>query len=55
MHKQSCTSIALGMLLTLAFVPAHSQVWGIRVRTPFKFVVANQTLPQGEYLLSAYM
>jgi hypothetical protein len=53
MNKKTTLLASLGLLLGLATAPAHGQVWGVKVKVPFKFVVVNKTLPEGEYLLSS--
>jgi len=53
MNKQIRLLASLGLLLGLAVAPAFGQVWGVKVKVPFKFVVANKTLPEGDYLLSS--
>ena len=53
MNKKTTQVAFLGLLMGLAVAPAYGQVWGVKVKVPFKFVVANKTLPQGEYLLSS--
>jgi hypothetical protein len=53
MSKQTRRLASIGLLVGLAVAPAHGQVWGVRVKVPFKFVVANKTLPEGEYILSS--
>jgi len=53
MTKQTRLLAFLALSAGLAVVPAYGQVWGVKVKVPFKFVVANKTLPEGEYVLSA--
>jgi len=53
MSKRTRLLASLGLLVGLAVPPANGQVWGVKVKVPFKFVVANKTLPQGEYTLSS--
>ena len=53
MNKNTTLLASLGLLIGLAVAPAHGQVLGVKVKVPFKFVVANKTLPEGEYLLSS--
>lgn len=53
MNKQTKLLTSLGLLVGLAVAPAYGQVWGVKVKVPFKFVVANKTLPAGEYVLSS--
>jgi hypothetical protein len=54
MNKKTTLLVAsLGLFVGLAVAPAYGQVWGVKVKVPFKFVVANKTLPEGEYLLSS--
>jgi hypothetical protein len=53
MNKQTRLLASLGLLVGLAVAPAYGQVWGVKVKVPFKFVVANKTLPEGEYMLSS--
>ena len=53
MNKQIRLLASLGLLVGLAIAPAFGQVWGVKVKVPFKFVVANKTLPEGDYLLSS--
>ena len=55
MNKKTTLLASLGLLAGLAVAPAYGQVWSVRVKVkvPFKFVVANKTLPEGEYLLSS--
>jgi hypothetical protein len=53
MNKKTTLLASLGLLVGLAVAPAYGQVWGVKVKVPFKFVVANKTLPEGEYLLSS--
>jgi hypothetical protein len=53
MNKKTTLLASLGLLVGLAVAPAYGQVWGVKVKVPFKFVVANKTLPEGDYLLSS--
>lgn len=53
MNKKTTLLASLGLLAGLTLAPAYGQVWGVRVKVPFKFVVANKTLPEGEYMLSS--
>jgi hypothetical protein len=53
MNKNTTLLASLGLLVGLAVAPAYGQVWGVKVKVPFKFVVANKTLPEGDYLLSS--
>jgi hypothetical protein len=53
MNKKTTLLASLGLLVGLAVAPAYGQVWGVKVKVPFKFVVANKTLPEGEYVLSS--
>jgi hypothetical protein len=53
MTKQTRLLVSLALSVGLAVVPACGQVWGVKVKVPFKFVVADKTLPEGEYVLSA--
>jgi hypothetical protein len=53
MNKKTGLLAPLGLLVGLAVAPVYGQVWGVRVKVPFKFVVANKTLPEGEYVLSS--
>jgi hypothetical protein len=53
MNKQPRLLASLFLFVGLAVAPAYGQVWGVRVKVPFKFVVANKTLPEGEYVLSS--
>ncbi len=53
MNKKTTLLASLGLLVGIAAAPAYGQVWGVKVKVPFKFVVANKTLPEGDYLLSA--
>jgi hypothetical protein len=51
--KTTLLAASLGLFMGLAVAPAYGQVWGVKVKVPFKFMVASQTLPEGEYLLSS--
>jgi hypothetical protein len=53
MNKKTRLLAFLGLLVGLVVPAASGQVWGVKVKVPFKFVVANKTLPEGEYMLSA--
>jgi hypothetical protein len=53
MNKKTTLPASLVLLVALAVTPAYGQVWGVMVKVPFKFVVANKTLPEGEYMLSS--
>ena len=53
MNKKTTLLASLGLSVGLAVAPAYGQVWGVMVKVPFKFVVANKTLPEGEYMLSS--
>jgi hypothetical protein len=53
MNKQTGLLASISLLVGLAVAPVYGQVWGVRVKVPFKFVVANKTLPEGEYMLSS--
>jgi hypothetical protein len=48
MNKRSRLLVSLGLLVGLAVPAANAQAWGVKVKVPFKFVVANKTLPEGE-------
>ena len=47
MNKKTTLLASLGLLVGIAAAPAYGQVWGVKVKVPFKFVVANKTLPEG--------
>jgi hypothetical protein len=53
MNKRTKLLASLGLLVGLTVPAAKAQVWGVKVRVPFKFVIANKTLPEGEYTLSS--
>jgi hypothetical protein len=53
MNKKTTRLACLGVLAGLMLAPAYGQVWGVRARVPFKFTVANKTLPEGEYMFSS--
>ncbi len=53
MNKKTRLLASLGLLVGLAVAPAYGHVWGVKVKVPFKFVVANKTLPEGEYVFSS--
>jgi len=53
MNKTTGFLASLGLLVGLSVAPVHGQAWGVRVKVPFRFVVANKTLPDGEYMLSS--
>jgi hypothetical protein len=53
MNKHTRLLASLGLLVGLAVAPAYGQVRGVKVKVPFKFVVANKILPEGEYVLSS--
>jgi hypothetical protein len=53
MNKQTRLLASLCLSVGLAAGPVDGQVRGVKVKVPFNFVVANKTLPQGEYLLSS--
>ncbi len=53
MNKRSRLLVSLGLLVGLAVPAANAQAWAVKVKVPFKFVVANKTLPEGEYMLSS--
>jgi hypothetical protein len=52
MKTQALLSVALCLFFGLAVVPAHGQA-RVRAKVPFNFVVADRTLPGGEYLFSS--
>jgi len=52
MNKQTRLLASFGVLVGLAVAPAFGQVWGVKVKVPFQFVIADKTLPEGEYLFS---
>jgi hypothetical protein len=52
MNKKTRLLAFLGLLVGLVVPAASGQVWGVKVKVPFKFVVATKTLPEGEYTLS---
>ena len=53
MNKKTKLLPSLSLMVGLAVAPAYGQVWGVKVKVPFKFVVADKTLPEGEYVLSS--
>jgi hypothetical protein len=53
MNKRTRLLAFLGLLVGLAGPAANGQVQGVKVKVPFKYVVANKTLPGGEYTLSS--
>jgi hypothetical protein len=53
MNKKTGLLALLGLLVGLSVAPVYGQVWGVRVKVPFRFVVANKTLPDGEYMFSS--
>jgi hypothetical protein len=53
MNKKTALLVSLGLLAGLTVAPAYGQVWGVKVKVPFKFLVGNKTLPEGDYLLSS--
>ena len=53
MNKKTTLLASLGLFVGLAAPPAYGQVWGVKVKVPFKFVVVNKTLPEGDYVLSS--
>lgn len=53
MKKQTVVLAVLGLLVALAVAPTYGQIWGVKAKVPFRFVVADKTLPEGEYLLSS--
>jgi hypothetical protein len=53
MNKKITLLASLGLVVGIAVTPAYGQPMGVQVRVPFKFVVANKTLPEGEYVLSS--
>jgi hypothetical protein len=53
MNKKTTLLASLTLMVGLAVAPAYGQVWGVKVKVPFKFVVADKTLPEGEYVLSS--
>jgi hypothetical protein len=52
MKTQALLFVTLCLLFGFAVVPAHGQA-RIRVEVPFDFVVADRTLPGGQYLFSS--
>ena len=53
MKKETLLLAALCLSVGTAVFPAYGQTGGVKVKVPFKFVVANKTLPAGEYVLSS--
>jgi len=53
MNKRTGFLASLSLLVGLSVAPVYGQAWGVRVRVPFRFVVGNKTLPDGEYMLSS--
>jgi hypothetical protein len=53
MKKQTVFLARLGMLIGFGVASAHAQAGGVKVKVPFKFVVAGKTLPEGEYSVSS--
>lgn len=53
MKKQTLLLASLGILIGMAGLPAYGQASGVKVNVPFKFMVAEKTLPAGEYVLSS--
>ena len=45
--------LVAGLYLVGGALSTRAQVGGVRVRVPFSFEAANQTLPSGEYVLWA--
>ena len=50
MKRHMLAFAVLGVMFGFTGVPAHAQS-GIRVKVPFQFVVADKTLPEGQYLI----
>ncbi len=53
MNIKTTLLASLALFVGFAVAPAYGQVWGVKVKVPFKFQVANKTLPEGDYLLSS--
>jgi hypothetical protein len=53
MNKQTVLLASVCLFAGLAVAPAFGQVGGVKVTVPFKFLIANKTLPEGEYVLSS--
>jgi hypothetical protein len=43
--------LAAGLFFLGGVISTHAQASGVRVRVPFEFEIANQTLPAGEYVV----
>jgi len=50
--KRRMIFLATLVALIALGVPVHAQT-GVKVRVPFDFIVADRTLPEGEYLISS--
>src|SRR5579864_4886313 len=53
MKKQTVLWVFVGLCVGFTITSAYGQAEGMKVKVPFKFVVANKTLPEGEYVLSS--
>ena len=53
MKKQTLFVASLCLVVGLAPIPAHAQVFEARAKVPFSFVVLGKTFPAGEYTLLA--
>jgi hypothetical protein len=51
--KQTLLLASLCLWVGITVIPADGQTSGVKVRVPFKFMVAEETLQAGEYVLSS--
>jgi hypothetical protein len=51
--KTQTLFVGLCLVVGLAAIPTHAQVFEARARVPFSFVVLGKTFPAGEYTLLA--
>jgi hypothetical protein len=51
--KTQTLFVGLCLVVGLAAIPTHAQVFEARARVPFSFVVLGKTFPAGEYTLFA--
>ena len=51
--KKQTLFVGLCLVVGLAAIPTHAQVFEARARVPFSFVVLGKTFPAGQYTLLA--
>lgn len=54
MKKRALQLASVALLVGLTLPPSYGQAGGVKVKVPFKFLVADKTLPEGDYVFSSF-